>query len=564
MYRRLFILPIVVLCTICLNTYAQQTVQVFSDGGGIDFNQATQCLTGTQRTTIVSYLKKNVAMLQAKGLLQSSSITQSFPTVRLGFPLKQAPGFNDPGFHAISNYIDEDATTNVLDFNCGNRTYDGHLGTDFFIWPFWWAKFDNKEVQIVAATDGTIIGKSDGNYDKDCAFCTTCNWNAVYVQNTDGSICWYGHMKTGSLTTKAVGAKVKEGEFLGNVGSSGNSTGPHLHLEVYSDGTYQQLIDPWQGACNKKGNPSPSMWKTQENYYVPTINKVATENAAPVISQCYGSEKANFADSFNPGKQIYLGIYLRDQQPSTSAIVTVLKPDGSVYQQYNEAFTVYYSASYWYWGFTLPNDIPLGIWTLRCAYSGQTVDHKFVVTNKILPLTLTRFTGEEVKGNVLLHWQTTAEVNIDQMEVQKNIGASGFTTIGTQAAEAGAGNATHTYSFTDAGAFAENFYRLKIIDKNGNFTYSNIIKVAVAKSTNGIKLLSNPIAGSVSFVVNGFSGKGNYRIIDMNGKMITSGSSMFSAGQRLDVNAAGLAAGNYLLVVNVNNQHFTARFLKGH
>ena len=54
--------------------------------------------------------------------------------------------------------------------------------------------------------------------------------------HADGSVAWYGHMKAGSLTNKAVGQTVSSGEYLGIVGSSGNSTGPHLHFGIRVNG----------------------------------------------------------------------------------------------------------------------------------------------------------------------------------------------------------------------------------------------------------------------------------------------------------------------------------------
>src|SRR5215510_13083944 len=103
---------------------------------------------------------------------------------------------------------------------------------------------DHDQVAAVAAADGIILAKDDGNYDRSCSL-TGAAWNAVYVQHADGSVAWYGHLKNGSLTTKAPGALVVQGEFLGIVGSSGNSTGPHLHFEVYDAANH--LIDPWGG-----------------------------------------------------------------------------------------------------------------------------------------------------------------------------------------------------------------------------------------------------------------------------------------------------------------------------
>ena len=50
----------------------------------------------------------------------------------------------------------------------------------------------------------------------------------------------YGHMK--SVATSA-GKYVKQGELIGYVGSTGNSTGPHLHYEVMINGVNQNPLD---------------------------------------------------------------------------------------------------------------------------------------------------------------------------------------------------------------------------------------------------------------------------------------------------------------------------------
>jgi murein DD-endopeptidase MepM/ murein hydrolase activator NlpD len=71
---------------------------------------------------------------------------------------------------------------------------------------------------IRAAGDGTIIFASyDGAYG-----------NKIAIRHADGTVTWYCHM---SAFIKTDGP-VQAGDLIGRVGSTGNVTGPHLHLEV--------------------------------------------------------------------------------------------------------------------------------------------------------------------------------------------------------------------------------------------------------------------------------------------------------------------------------------------
>jgi murein DD-endopeptidase MepM/ murein hydrolase activator NlpD len=64
--------------------------------------------------------------------------------------------------------------------------------------------------------------------------------NAVLIDHGNGYLTHYGHM---SAITVQVGQKVTTGEQIGNEGSTGHSTGPHLHFEVHQ-GTYKNPIEP--------------------------------------------------------------------------------------------------------------------------------------------------------------------------------------------------------------------------------------------------------------------------------------------------------------------------------
>jgi murein DD-endopeptidase MepM/ murein hydrolase activator NlpD len=66
--------------------------------------------------------------------------------------------------------------------------------------------------------------------------------NAVLIDHGDGYLTHYGHM---SAITVTVGQTVVAGQQIGNEGSTGHSTGPHLHFEVHQ-GQYKNPIEPTQ------------------------------------------------------------------------------------------------------------------------------------------------------------------------------------------------------------------------------------------------------------------------------------------------------------------------------
>ncbi|MGR4052060.1 M23 family metallopeptidase, partial [Kosakonia cowanii] len=71
------------------------------------------------------------------------------------------------------------------------------------------------------------------------SFATTGTGNSVTIAHDGGVRSQYMHML--QPTTLAVGSRVSAGQVIGYVGTTGGSTGAHLHLEVRLNGTH---IDP--------------------------------------------------------------------------------------------------------------------------------------------------------------------------------------------------------------------------------------------------------------------------------------------------------------------------------
>jgi murein DD-endopeptidase MepM/ murein hydrolase activator NlpD len=363
-------------------------------GGGLQ-NPPHDELGLEQRARIDAELERNVAELRRAGLLAETPPLLTPQQGGLQWPLRAVAGHAAPGYHGISNFVDLDPAfpNQLLDWNCGERTYDqaggyNHAGIDLFTWPFPWLMMDQQSIDIIAAAPGTIIGKVDGNDDRSCPNHYSADWNAVYIRHADGTVAWYGHMKKSSLTSKPIGAVVATGEFLGKIGSAGFSSGPHLHFENHSAVSGYTILEPYAGTCRT----GTSLWAQQRPYYDSAINRLATHSAAPDEhgNNCPNpvAETPNFSDRFLPGQIAYFAAYYRDQRGPQPTSFTVERPDGSAFTTWtfrmSDATTdPHYSAAYWYWWYTLPADAPTGLWHLRASYEGVDYSHGFYVGDVI-------------------------------------------------------------------------------------------------------------------------------------------------------------------------------------
>jgi cysteine-rich repeat protein len=351
--------------------------------------QVRDQISPEERQRIEQRIEQNVVRLRAEGRLSAAPVPRQPPTVLLDWPLQASPGFSDPGFYGISNYVDHDLSypNNVLDYHCGTRTYDlptgyNHRGTDIFTSPFPWNKMDADQVQVVAAAAGTIIDKADGNYDRNCAF-NGMPANYLIIQHSDNSRAWYVHLKNGSLTTKAVGQTVVLGEYLGIVGSSGDSTGPHLHFEVYDSSN--QLNDPWMGPCNTFN--ATSWWNVQQTYRVPTLLHLSTGTAPVDSGTCPNGETTNEQNCFNPGDTIYFRVYFRDMVLNDTFVITIRRPDNSVFSSSTRTSNADYDVFSFYQYFTnFSPGGPAGTWHWEVTFHSQTFTFPFYLsTNCAFP-----------------------------------------------------------------------------------------------------------------------------------------------------------------------------------
>jgi murein DD-endopeptidase MepM/ murein hydrolase activator NlpD len=328
----------------------------------------------------------NVARLSAEGKLVTA---KAAGTVKFSSPIRAALGRPEFSTWGAVNYIDHNTTLgSITDFQCGTRSYDnangGHRGTDIsgYVLPI---VNQAQEGQIVvAAASGVIVSKTDGEPDMNCIGTSNrdvaVTANQVTLQHADGSRTLYLHLKSGTTTPKAVGAAIVAGEYLGVVGSSGYSSGPHLHFEVR--GTANEVIDPWAGQCNPT---STGLWLQQEPYYAPQVLAILPA-AAPYTanSEVYGSCTDITRDSkpetayltgkwhYDAGEAITIHIFVRDLQRNETAVMRLLRPDGSEFSTGTVTLTQanFYSSSLWYFNRTLPANAAAGQYAIEVTVAG--------------------------------------------------------------------------------------------------------------------------------------------------------------------------------------------------
>lgn len=95
---------------------------------------------------------------------------------------------------------------------------------------------------VYAMFGGTVLSVRTGSYPGDPHLWNGVkSGNHVAVLNTDGAVQYYGHLKDVFFRK---GQKIKAGAKLGTVGRTGLVTGPHLHLETWSNKSLGSHFNP--------------------------------------------------------------------------------------------------------------------------------------------------------------------------------------------------------------------------------------------------------------------------------------------------------------------------------
>lgn len=186
----------------------------------------------------------------------------------------------------------------------------------------------------------------------------------------------------------------------------------------------------------------------------------------------------------------------------------------------------------------------------------------------LLPIKLNSFSAKSYDDGTQLNWQTAQEINTSHFEIERSIDGNNFMKVGSENAS---GNSTNNrdYIYNDKlpatiQSLSKIYYRLKSVDLDGRFTYSDIVTILLNKKMEQLIVFPNPAKEKINIQTTiTKAGKGFVNILDGTGKIVLKKEINLNAGSNaFPLNISLLKAGTYFLKMQVGNEIFERGFVK--
>lgn len=177
-----------------------------------------------------------------------------------------------------------------------------------------------------------------------------------------------------------------------------------------------------------------------------------------------------------------------------------------------------------------------------------------------LPLTLVSFAARQAGTDINLQWQTSAELNVQDFSIERSSDGRTWTTLGAVKAT-GNGNAQYNYADIHPLPGQHNYYRIRMTDKDGQYTYTIIRLITLAES--GIASMSpNPARDWTQIYFAGKVTGAELLLTDMTGRVLQRHIVADNAvSYRLST--TGLPAGTYLVKMQLSTGIVTKKLVVG-
>ncbi len=320
--------------------------------------------------------------------------------IRFTYPIEGVLGQD----YFIVNHVDHDSRTAVYrDHACGIQTYDGHDGTDFILRSF---RHMDSGIYVLAAADGEVITAVDSLPDRNKQSVIESGFgNFIAIRHPEGYITYYAHLRRGSVRVK-VGDVVRGASRIAFVGSSGNSSDPHVHFEVW------KRMDPFSGACAD----DVSMWGDQPEYVTEyTLIDADVTTWPPILDTL--RERPPHADVKTTDSTITFWSLQQGIAATDALEVEWLTPDGTSWFRYEMSAGV--TSHYFYWWSYILRPAEGGVWTAIQRINGiERARVKFNVSavTSVHPIDTAEAPSVTIRENIVTTSPTSTSIAVYSLD----------------------------------------------------------------------------------------------------------------------------------------------------
>jgi len=218
----------------------------------------------------------------------------------------------------------------------------------------------------------------------------------------------------------------------------------------------------------------------------------------------------------------------------------------------------------WVTGNTLGADSLFGYVNSNAATNNYTFAERRFTLGTInqfnpLPIKLIYFTAIADGNKVRLNWEAANEQETLKYEIEKSLNATNFTKIGTVLSRQMSQSAY--IDFDNSPAQGWNYYRLKIIEKSGSFTYSPVRPVKFEKGLEQVRIFPVPASTVLNIQLpSSYVNQAMLQVFAVDGKYIAS---LKPSANMVVLNVQPIAAGTYFLIITkTDGSKETYRFVK--
>jgi len=177
----------------------------------------------------------------------------------------------------------------------------------------------------------------------------------------------------------------------------------------------------------------------------------------------------------------------------------------------------------------------------------------------VLPVTLKSLKASLINNAIDLNWATSNETNFDYFGVEKSFDAKNFSPIAKVASNKTTNGSN--YAFTDFGkTLAQQYYRLKMVDNDGSFKYSQVVAVN-GKASTSLEVFPNPVVNTVIMSHPKAAAGATIRIVSVDGRSV-SVTPVQTGATQTSIDVTRFVKSNYIASFEDKNEKSTVRFTK--